>query len=723
MSKPTDPAKVPSIKAQIKAAKLQMIGAGDQRLVQCPRSVHGLHGSDGVDTNPSCSVNLRKGAWKCFVCGIGGGRRAFAAALKETGAGTGAAGKFRVATAAVATAQPTVKSCVVATYNYKDKGGKLIFQVVRYQPKRFRHRRPNGAGGWAWKLGKLQRVPYRLPELLAAPSDAPVYFVEGEKDADRLASLGLVATTTAGGAKSWKLTATAAQRVLTDRTVCIFPDNDKPGQAYAVAVARTLAEVATVKVVELPGLPPGGDVSDWLDAGHTTKELLEVVANTPVWLPPKEDLTAPPKLLCGSHAELALELKKRLPTLVFSRDAFWVYDDTEKLWVKHENYLIERLLYTWDGTAIADSDTKRLFISGGLVEGTMHCLTALVADPKFFDDPVAGVVCNNGLLIADAQGPRLIEHKPDLHLTFKLPLAYDPEAAAPRFIQALTEWFVNDGAAKVAILQEFVGLALLGQTPRFQKALLLTGGGNNGKSVFLDVCRALFSAESVAAVPIHELAQQYYRAVLAEKRLNICAELPMADLEATESYKSFVSGDPIQARNPGGRPFIFRPTAAHIFAGNTLPRVSDTSEGFFRRTLIIEFEANFAGHADFTLTEKLLAELPGIVAWAIRGAVRALRQNGYSKSAAVTAAVSTWAGESNPVKQFAEEMCCPSQTMTAIQIIYSAYSSWCSAVGCRPLSRVHFSRRLGTLGFTHRRTSETRGFLLELIRGADYRLV
>src|SRR4051812_17761237 len=87
---------------------------------------------------------------------------------------------------------------IQAVYDYVDQQGKLLFQVVRYVPKGFSYRRPNPRGGWTLGPGRAQQVLYRLPELQAAPPEKPVYIVEGEKDVDRLHSLGLLATCNSG---------------------------------------------------------------------------------------------------------------------------------------------------------------------------------------------------------------------------------------------------------------------------------------------------------------------------------------------------------------------------------------------------------------------------------------------------------------------------------------------------------------------------------------------
>ncbi len=165
---------------------------------------------------------------------------------------------------------------IVATYDYTDGAGVLLYQVVRFEPKRFVQRRPDGRGGWIWSLGAVRRVPYRMPELV---EQARVFWCEGEKDADRVASLGLPATTGAGGANAFRDDYAQQLAALGVREVVILPDNDPPGQAYAAAVARGCAAAGLeARILSLPGLAPKGDVSDWLNAGHTREELEALIA-------------------------------------------------------------------------------------------------------------------------------------------------------------------------------------------------------------------------------------------------------------------------------------------------------------------------------------------------------------------------------------------------------------------------------------------------------------
>jgi hypothetical protein len=174
---------------------------------------------------------------------------------------------------------------IVTTYDYIDEGGGLLFQVVRFEPKDFRPRRPDGRGGWIWNLKGIPRVLYRLPRVLtAAKAGGVVWEVEGEKDVAAVEELGLVATTNPGGAQGWHGDYAEAFRGC--KGVVILPDNDESGRQHATDVARSLhAAGIPVKIVALPGLVHRGDVSDWIAAGGTKAALLELSKAAPRWTP------------------------------------------------------------------------------------------------------------------------------------------------------------------------------------------------------------------------------------------------------------------------------------------------------------------------------------------------------------------------------------------------------------------------------------------------------
>jgi hypothetical protein len=187
---------------------------------------------------------------------------------------------------------PSSQGRIVATYDYVDARAVLCYQAVRYEPKGFAQRRPDGRGGWLWNLGDVERVLYRLVDLLAADPREPVYLCEGEKDADRLASLGFVATTNAGGADHWR---PEYAEFLRDRIVVIVEDHDDAGRKRTEKLAASLTDIAhEVRVLRLPGLPEKGDISDWLDAGGDAETLRRLTADGPVWSPTPSVALVPP---------------------------------------------------------------------------------------------------------------------------------------------------------------------------------------------------------------------------------------------------------------------------------------------------------------------------------------------------------------------------------------------------------------------------------------------
>jgi RecA-family ATPase len=177
---------------------------------------------------------------------------------------------------------PAPLGTVVATYDYVDETGTLLSQVVRYEPKTFRQRQPDGPDGWLWSVKNVRSVPYRLPEVVKAIVDQRVIvIVEGEKDVDALRGRGFTATCNAGGAKKWRPELTPLFR---GAEVVLIPDNDAAGCEHANIVGSALENVAArVRVLYLSALPEKGDVSDWFARGHTSEELSQLIAAAPNW--------------------------------------------------------------------------------------------------------------------------------------------------------------------------------------------------------------------------------------------------------------------------------------------------------------------------------------------------------------------------------------------------------------------------------------------------------
>ncbi len=187
----------------------------------------------------------------------------------------------------VGTPAPLTRRKVMATYEYLDREGTLVARKTRFSDKTFawQHPDPHAPGGWTKGFGDPAPGLYRGPALIGA---SQVFLCEGEKSVDLLVGLGLVASCGTAGAGTWKPSWSATLIDAGCRELVILADHDQPGARHAERVATCVRKhdgSIKIKILDLPGLPPGGDVADFLEAGHPSAELLAIVASTPPWAP------------------------------------------------------------------------------------------------------------------------------------------------------------------------------------------------------------------------------------------------------------------------------------------------------------------------------------------------------------------------------------------------------------------------------------------------------
>lgn len=217
-----------------------------------------------------------------------------------------------------------------AEYEYTDNDGKLLYQIVRYEviysdgytDKKFvARRRPAGSeagsqGGWVYKMEGIQLALYNL---VGITDSHLVYVVEGEKDVDTLAGLGVAATCNPFGAGKWR---NEFNEALRGKTVVILPDNDAAGRTHAAKVATALDGIAEdIAVIDLPGLPEKGDVTDWVNGGGTADDLMDLVGRADSWQPTNAIAKSP---AVASFNFTTLETLLEEPP----EDVSFVWDDT-----------------------------------------------------------------------------------------------------------------------------------------------------------------------------------------------------------------------------------------------------------------------------------------------------------------------------------------------------------------------------------------------------------
>ena len=202
----------------------------------------------------------------------------------------------------------TPSSEITATYDYLDESGELLFQVVRYYPKTFKQRRPDGKGGWTWDVKGARRVIYNLPAVLQADS---VLIVEGEKDVESATKFGIAATCNPGGAGKWR---NGYADSLRDKNITVVPDGDEPGQKHGEQVAASVHGKA--RSIAICPLPAGiKDLSQYLEMGFSKDSLLELIHKAPAWKPGPKNTEE--KLGSCSVAELFLAREKQVDWLVW----------------------------------------------------------------------------------------------------------------------------------------------------------------------------------------------------------------------------------------------------------------------------------------------------------------------------------------------------------------------------------------------------------------------
>lgn len=239
------------------------------------------------DRKPSFNFNNENGTYFCHGCGKKGNaihfyakinslddRRDFPKILKGISSDFGIPHEER-------------EKKFVASYDYTDAQGELLFQVCRFDPKDFRQRRPDGKGGWIWDLKGVQTVLYNLPNVLKGEE---VLICEGEKDVESLKSLGFTATTSPMGAKKWQ---NHYNESLKGKDIILLPDNDNEGREHMAQVGTSLnGTTKSLKWLTLHGLPSKGDVSDWIASFQDPEEAVErlsiMLESATPYNPPKQ---------------------------------------------------------------------------------------------------------------------------------------------------------------------------------------------------------------------------------------------------------------------------------------------------------------------------------------------------------------------------------------------------------------------------------------------------
>lgn len=613
----------------------------------------------------------------------------------------------------------------VATWEYRNAADQAMFYVSRFNTKPRKTMIPQtygidetGQASWHNKAPDAPRPAYGLNRLAARP-DAPVLFTEGEKAADAAQRLfpDYVAVTTMGGAQAPEKTDFSP---FADRKVYIAPDNDEAGVVYKEKLIQLLravgAEVVAVMRLELlikgdTPLSVGYDLADAETAGWTADGLAEL--GTALWEPvPPADPTPPattlPAAQTKQNADAPTQPKKKKTPLDFAKEFA-----TQSYGGNIACCNNQTLAYA-DGYWAAlnpDVDIRKPILdamddnaSAAKVNGVHELIKIQYAvKPEMFERK-SPLICLNNCTLNPETG-ELLPHSVKHYLTNKVDIDYAIQAQCSLWLQTLDEIFAPDAdkAEKIQLLQEFIGYCLIPDT-RIHKFLWMVGSGRNGKSLILAVITALIGKVNISYAQIERLGEKFVRAELQSKLVNISSEMSAQATVADGYLKQITAGDIIEAERKNERPFSFKPYARLIGATNILPRLLDHSDGFFCRAMILRFNRQFKeAEKDIHRESKLMAELPGILNWAVAGLQNLLTRGDFIIPSSSLVEVAQYRLNSDPVRQFAEDFLKPSDDSSrwvASGELYDRYKEWSVANGYKTLASNQFADRLSSaLGY------------------------
>jgi putative DNA primase/helicase len=620
---------------------------------------------------------------------------------------------------------------IVTTYDYVTTEGELLYQVTRHSPKNFRQRRPDGNGGWIWNLNGVPRTLYRYPEVLDADLDSWLFVVEGEKDVNRLWDVGLVATCNAQGAGKWE---DKFGEMLRGRRVAVIPDNDEPGRKHARAVAASCSgKAADVRLVELPGLPDKGDVSDYLDAGGTPKRLLALVeaAN------PFHDEPSAPSAVDGANTKTAapeaaglLNKYDPLPTARKFLADHYRHRDGQTL------RLSDDVFYAWNGTAYAEVKPSRLraelypwlerhkrIITVGAgemivpfqptkadVDKAVDALKALtytdssppawLVDPRGLPDPARLLVARNGIFdLMDESGQPFRRPTPQLFTVNALDYDYDADAPEPAawlgFLDAL---WPNDPES-VALLRQWFGYCLTADT-RHQKMLLLVGPKRSGKGTIGRVLAHMIGLANICGPTLAGLSIPFGLWGLIGKRLALISDARLSgrtdQAVVTERLLTISGEDAVEVHRKNLPSVTLKLPTRIMLLTNELPRLQDSSGALASRFLVLILKRSFYGQEDTALTDRLLGELPGILKWAIGGWRDLQKQGRFAQPVVGQEVIDELDNLASPAGAFVRDWCqVKPGLLVAVPDLYDAWCFWCEEQGIkRPGDSASFGRDL-----------------------------
>lgn len=527
-----------------------------------------------------------------------------------------------------------VKKPIEAVYDYKDATGTYLYSKIRFEGKEIKcgviDKKNN-----TYTLKKPEGVKstmYNLPAAIKAIKKGyPVYITEGEKDVNTLKDLGFTAVT-AGSVSDWR---SEFAHYFTGARVVILPDNDAPGLELKDKILKSLRAFAhSIKVV-ITSQAEHGDVTDYMNEGHTKEDLQKLIDEVPSMFAPwiqiterkggSQNLKVNPGLLKACIRE-NLSYKTVDGCYYWYENGYYKRTDKNTVKAKISDYMPE----------VIAGDNLLNNVYNLMLADTSH-----MANETDFNTNEKYINFKNGLYNIDTKA--LEPHNADILYTRQVNTEYIEGSTITeyhtftKFIRDLCK--SADGGIDwqaYKALQEVAGLAISNiYGHKTKKAVFLYSPvGNTGKSQFLGLLGHLIGQENITSIPLQNMNEDKGRFAFANAglvRLIMNGDQSKADIKDSSIFKSVTGGDAIKVEAKGKdiKALVFKGLV--VIACNDLPYIADDKgEHIYRRMYIVPCTHTIEEkERDPDILDKMIKELPAIVNWAIEGLHR-LKANNYN---------------------------------------------------------------------------------------------
>jgi putative DNA primase/helicase len=590
-------------------------------------------------------------------------------------------------------------------------------------PEHVREDRPDGTKRMWWEPTGMKPADCWYGNPADYPADAELVIAEGEKAADAVREAGYPALGHVAGAST--LPSDAALALLRDRPVVLWPDNDEPGQSLMHKLATRLEAMGhpSVRYVQVPDdMPDKGDAADV--SGKVIHELIGEARSLPL-IPPDADngmpADAPAHLVRQSRAawyfaQMAGDRVRfdhgRGRWLIWAGHRWQPDEDgsVDRLW-------LDQLASRYQQALNADERERVRLIAEVQAAGAMNSAITAGLEIASSMKPIATTSdawdpdpwllgCENG--VVELRTGILRPGRPEDMISRSTGIAYDPDATCPRWMRFLEEVFAGDSEL-VDWYGLLIGTSLVGVV---QELLAIHHGlGNNGKSKSVGALRTAIG-DYAAVIPVETLVNAKRTAgeatpdlmALRGARIAFTSEPDQAAKLRGGVLKRLASVDRMTGRSLYSTTTTWEPTHTVHLATNHLPAVDDATDGFWRRVALVPWNVRFrkpgedgdAPPEDPDLAAKLALEGPGILAWAVRGAVAyAAGRTLHPFPAAVRVRTEAYRADEDKLGAFVVERVAYQQDASVqVGVLFAAYRDWCEAESVptfERLGRKHFA--------------------------------